>query len=83
MPSLLPQLQCCPFATVFVEMLEESKDRLLALPDSQGQTLSNQELFDNILEEARHAISVGSRYPLTDSDDDDSESVLSSSADDL
>lgn len=81
MPSLLPQLQRFPFGAVFIEKLQESKDRLLALPDPQGQTLSNQELFDNILEAARHAISVNS--PPTDLGDSDSDSVLSSSVDDL
>lgn len=83
MPSLLSQFQRPSFVILFVEKLEESKDQLLALPDSQGQILSNQELFDNILKDARHAISARPRWPPTDSDDDaddsedDSESVLS------
>ena len=74
---------------LFVEKLEESKDQLLALPDSQGQVLSNQELFDNILNDARHAISARPRWPPTDSDDDtggsedDSEFALSPSVDDF
>jgi len=51
--------------------MEESKDRLLTLPPSLGQTLSNQELFDNVLEDARRAMALDrSPTPLTDSDGD-------------
>jgi len=71
MPSFLSQpLIGASFWARFAGDLEESKDRLLALPPSQGQTLSNQELFVSILEDARRTISP---VLLTDSEDDDSE----------
>jgi len=59
---------------MFVGSLEGVKDELLALPPSQGQVLSNEELFASICEDARRSMLV--KYPtsLTDSEDDDSES---------
>jgi len=58
MPSFLsrPLMEASLWA-LFIEVLVESKDQLLALPPAQDQTLSNQELFLSILEDARRTIS--------------------------
>ena len=73
MPSFLSQLLGASFWATVVENLETSKDRLLVLPPSQGQRLSNEELFAAILEDAQRAAVVDPLSPLTDSGDDDSE----------
>ena len=81
MSSFLSQPLIRPsFWALFAENLEESKDRLLALPPSQGQTLSNQELFASILEDAQRAIRISSPI-LTDSEDDDSEQLSPGASD--
>lgn len=69
-PSFLSQSLDTMFWTTFVEGLEDSKDRLLALPPSRGQTLSNQVLFDSILEDIRHVIALDPSSPLADSEDE-------------
>jgi len=72
-PSLLSQPPAgSSFWASFVDKLEESKDRLLALPPSQGQTLSNQELLASILSDAHNAMELASPI-FTDSEEGDSE----------
>jgi len=73
MPSFLSQSLRPSFWAIVVENLEESKGRLLALPPSQGQILSNLELFTSILEDAQRATTLDPPTPFTDSEDDDLE----------
>ena len=73
MPSFLSQPLRAWFWTTFAESLAKSKDRLLALPPSQGQTLSNQELLASIFEDTRGKMLVGPLIFLTDQEDDYSE----------
>jgi len=72
-PSFLSQPLRPSFWAIVVENLEESGGRLLALPPSQGQILSNRELFASILEDAQRAMTLDPPTPLTDSEDDDLE----------
>ena len=67
-PSFLSQSLGASFWDAIVETLEESKDRLLDLPPSPGQVVSNQELFDNVLEDAQSAMELDP--PFTSSDDE-------------
>lgn len=69
MPSFLSQSIGTLFWDAVVEALRESEGRLLALPPSQGQTQSNQELFDSILKDAQCAVAHDSPTPIVDSDD--------------
>ena len=70
MPSFLSQSLGASFWDTIVETLEESKGRLLDRPPSPGQALSNQELFDNVLEDARSAMELDPPSPLAYSDDE-------------
>ena len=69
MPSFLSQSIGTLFWDAVVETLRESEGRLLALQPSQGQTQSNQELFDSILKDAQCAVARNSPTPIVDSDD--------------
>jgi len=69
-PSFFSRPLGASFWDTIVENLEESRDRLLNLPPSPGQVLSNQELFDNVLEDAQSAMELDPPSPFTDSDDE-------------
>ena len=59
MPPLLTQpLGVSGWAQV-IESLSHSRDQLLALPPSHGQTHSNEELFDSILADVLRMITKG------------------------
>ncbi|KAF9650685.1 hypothetical protein BDM02DRAFT_3127503 [Thelephora ganbajun] len=73
MPPLLSQSLGVGFWATVIDTLRGSNDRLLIMPPSQGQTLSNQELFDNILEDARRAMPRISPISSVDSEDYGSE----------
>lgn len=70
-PSFLSRSPGTLFWATFVEGLEGSKGLLLALLPSPGQALSNQTLFDGILEDARHTMALDLSTPLSDSEDDE------------
>lgn len=67
---MLSQLLETPFWAKVIENLEELEDQLLTLPHSQGQTLSNQELFDSILGCAQREMALDPPSPLADSEDE-------------
>jgi len=69
-PSFLSQSLRASFWATVIENLEESKDRLFTLPPPQGQTLSNQELFADIIEHVQRAMDLNSPIQFTDSEDD-------------
>jgi hypothetical protein len=73
MPPLLSQSLGVPFWAQAVEFLYGSEDLLLALPTSPGQTLSNQELFESVLDDIQEVMGHSNPHrpvPLTDSDPD-------------
>lgn len=73
MPSFLSRSLDSLFWTTFVEGLEMSKGQLLAQPPSQKQTLSNQALFDGVLEDVQRAIALNPWRRLTSTTLSDSE----------
>ena len=81
-PSFFSRSLGASFWDAIVENLEEVKDRLLALPPSLGQTLSNQELFNTVLEDVRRAMALDPSTSFTESDDDQC-SLFSSASDPL
>lgn len=56
MPPLLTRNLGVPGWAEVLECLYHSQDKLLALPPSRGQALSNAELLDSILDDLRRLI---------------------------
>ena len=80
MPPLLTQpLEASGWAEA-LESLRGAEDRLLAIPPSHRQTLSNMELFNSILDDVRSMVAKGgTNFLLADSEgseDDGSECDL-------
>ena len=74
MPPLLTQPLGVPGWARVVEYLYHSQDQLVALPPLHGRTLSNEELFESILDDVRSKITKGDPMLfLTDSEDDDND----------
>lgn len=74
LPPLLSQSLGVPFWAHTVELLHGSEDLLLELPPSQGQTLSNQELFESVLDDIQEVMGHSNPHPLVPLTDSDSDS---------
>lgn len=73
MPPLLTKRLDAPEWAQVVESLWGSQDQLLALPPSHGQTLSNAELFDRILNDVTGKLKKGGAFQFFESEGDDFE----------